>query len=471
MRIKLLLLTACVLACVVVGLSLRPAETTVSAQAGGTVCVQATAPLVTHGTTAIPPLLPNGDFFLLSGGLNFVASSAPAGATAGVVTAANFGGLPSTAGNFGFTGTSVPFFANSTPNSTLSAVSCVDNLWDINFAIATTGSTTGDVVLVSLVSPGGAVTNLVQFTINGNNAQLTGLISSGATVFNNNILANTASLNPGDNIGLGTPAGTAGMRTNQITIALSPATMGCNRVRFDIIRPAGAGAGTTSVAITSVVVTRANTTTATGTGLLAQFGGGLTGTFPTGVTCDPACPPPCPPPSNVTLMCPFRMLCFHTPGFYCAGNVPFTATTVRIPQINFGFPIAVRTFGVISPSVNRYLGCYQYYFETFGPNASAARRLTAYYIAAQFTIDNADSISPLVNLAEQVSVGCYIMPPMAGAPPLFPVTLSNGVTINADTKLCILFSETESAIIQMRTADINKLIAIYQAFTTCEQHD
>jgi hypothetical protein len=255
------------------------------------------------------------------------------------------------------------------------------------------------------------------------------------------------------------------MRTNQITIALSASTMGCNRVRFDIVR--AGGAGTTSVAITSVIVTRSNATTATGTGLLAQFGGGQVGTYPTTATCAADCPPPCPPVGG-TLNCPFNMLCFHTPGYYCASRIPYTATTVRIPQINFGFPVSVRTPFGVSSVVERYLGCYQYLFES---NSSPARILTKYYMAAQFTIDDADSTSSFVNLSEVVSVGCYLMPPMAGQAPVLPVTLSNGVTISANTKICVLFAQTESAIIQMRTADIQALTKIYQAFTTCEGRD
>jgi hypothetical protein len=469
MRIKFLLLTGLALVCLFTALSLRPDEESVSAQAG-TVCLQATAPLVTHGLTPIQPLLPNGDLFLLPTGMGFVAAAAPAGSTSGTVTAANFGSLPSTAASFGFTGTSVPFFSNPTANSTLRAVSCVDDIWDINFVIASSGNTEGDRVRWTLGSE-----LLAEFTVVGNGVRITAR-SIHATIFVNNILANTGTLNVGDFIGFSVGAGTAGARTPEITIALSTSpsapTRGCHQLALDIIN-AGGAPGTLSVAITSIVVKRMGSP-ASGTGLLTQFGGGLTGLFPTGALCPVNCPTPCPPPGGgqqPPLMCPFNMICFHTPFFYCGGGrIPFAATTVRIPQINFGYPVNVRTGGVVSPIVLRYLGCGPWFYESGGPNASAARRLTTYYLAAQFSLDAVDRTASLVNLSEQVSIGCYLQPAMMGmpAPNPFPLTLSNGVVLRADTKFCVLFDETERAIREMRTADINALLAIYRALLTCE---
>ncbi|HYE71919.1 MAG TPA: hypothetical protein VEF04_01255, partial [Blastocatellia bacterium] len=397
----------------------------------------------------------------------FVTTSAPAGSTVNPVSAANFGSNP------GFASVVGPLFSTSAPNSTLTAVSCVDNFWDIVISIGSLGTTTGDVVRLSLQNPGnGAITNLAQFTSTGSGAQLTGL-NTDISVFDNNILANgPGQVSIGNTIGFSQNAGTAGLRTNQIVLnfSMSPTagTMGCFRLVLEIVR--AGGTGTTSVAITSIIVNR-NTVAGDGTGANAtQPGliGGLVGGFPTGGKCgtDPQCLPAC--PAGGTPMCPFNMVCFHTPGYYCSTNIPYRVRAVRIPQVNYGFPIFVRTGGAINPLVRYYLGCGQYTYES---NTIQSRLLTKYYLAAQISIANVDATSPIGSLSEFLSVGCYLMPPMAGAPPVFPITLSNGTVITADTKFCIVFAETESAIIQMRQADIAKLIKLYQALLTCEGAD
>jgi hypothetical protein len=470
MRIKFLLLTGLALVCLFAALSLRPAEEAVSAQAG-TVCLEATAPLLTHGVTT-NSTFPSGDLFQLSGGLGFVAANAPAGSSAALLTNANFGSNPNTdfaSNNFGSVTPLV--FTATAANSTLRAVSCTDSFWDIDFSIAAKGAAGGDRVRFSLVGPGGAVTTLAEFTVRADvqGVTLTGLNSSANGVFNNDIFANTNRVNIGDFIPFTRDAGTAGRRTNNLTLALSADLMFCSSLAVEIIRAGGtSGNAMTSVAITSVIAVRTGAAQNTSTpGLL----GGLTGGFPTGrpANCALVCPPPCPPASN--LMCPFNMICFHTPFYYCGGGrIPFAAQTVRIPQINFGYPVNVRTGGVVSPIVLRYLGCGPWFYESGGPNASAARRLTTYYLAAQFSLDAVDRTASLVNLSEQVSIGCYLQPAMMGmpAPNPFPLTLSNGVVLRADTKFCVLFDETERAIREMRTADINALLAIYRALLTCE---
>jgi hypothetical protein len=474
MRIKFLLLTAFALACLLTGLSLRPAQQPVSAQAG-TVCLEATAPLVTHGVTTNSNL-PNGDLFSLAQGLGFVAAGAPAGSSAALLTNANFGSNPNTdfpSANFGSV---TPLVLTSVAaNSTLRAVSCTDSFWDINFSIAAKGAAAGDRVRLSLVGPGGAVTNLVEFTVRADvqGVTLTGLNASAYGVFNNDITTNTGRVNLGDSVLFTRPGGTSGMRTNNLTLALGQDLMFCSALAVEIIRAGGtANNAMTSVAITSVIVVRTGAAqNAAQAGLIA----GLTGGFPTGrpAGCDRVCPPPCPPVSN--LMCPFNMICFHTPGYYCGGGtIPQTARTVRIPQVNFGYPVYVRSFGALNPVVQRYLGCGPYYYES---EWYRSRILTKYYIAAQFSIADVDATAPITDLAENVSVGCYLQPAMMGMPapnPGFPVTLTvrddsgRPITINAGTKFCVLFDATERAIQAMNTDDINKLIAVYRALLTCE---
>jgi hypothetical protein len=461
MRIKFLLLTAFALACLFAAAGLRPAQQSASAQ-GGTVCVQATAPLVTHGTTPIQPLLPNGDLFQLQGGLNFVAAAAPAGSTSGTVTAANFGLLPSTTANFGFTGTSVPFFANPAANSTLRAISCADDIWDINFVIASSGSTEGDVVRWSMQGPGGEIL-LAEFTVVGNGVRITQR-SIHATIFVNNILANTGTLNVGDFIPFSMSAGTAGLRTPEITIALSASpsapTRGCQRLALDIIN-AGGSPGTLSVAITSIIVKRMGNVVS-GPGLLTQFGGGLTGTFPTGAICPVNCPTACPvvspspSPSPSPAACP--MICFRRPLDYCSNGIPLSLIIfgdVRVRAFTGG------RFQAVNVGSSAVQGNFQCGLRFLGEDyfLTPTQDLLGRYVATQVSV--ASTTNPPYNTAN-LRLGCFVMP-MFGQNPL-PVTLSTGVTLNADTSLATFFTQTEAVYLAGNAADIRTLIALYKSF-------
>jgi hypothetical protein len=454
MRSKFLLVTGLALVCLFAALGLRPSPPA-SAQAG-TVCLQATAPLVTHGTTPRLPLLPSGDLFLLPSGMQFVAATAPAGSSAGTVTAANFGSLPSRAAGFGFAGTGVPFFSNPTANSTLRAVSCVDDIWDINFVIASSGNTQGDKVRWSLQGPGGTFL-LAEFTVEGNGVRVTAR-DVDVTIFSGNILANTGTLNVGDFIGFSVGAGTAGSRTPEITIAFSASpsakTRGCQRLLLDLIN-AGGDPGTISVAITSIIVKRMGNPVG-GTGLLTDVtGGGLADTFPTGAICAVDCPAACPTPTPTPSPCP--MICFRKPLYFCSNGIPLALTLfndVRIRVFSGGrFTTSTLAPGAIPGNLNcslRFIG--EDYFLT------PSQDLLGRYVAAQISV--ASTTNPPFNTAN-LRLGCFVMP-MLGPNPL-PVTLSNGVTINANTSLATFFTQTELALTTGTAADVAALRAIYLA--------
>lgn len=169
-------------------------------------------------------------------------------------------------------------------------------------------------------------------------------------------------------------------------------------------------------------------------------------------------PTPTPRPGPGNAACPAN-ICFRQPVYYCTHQIPFGTGSVRIPIGGLVTISPTRDGGIMSPTVARYMGCGFYSFEA---QASAARRLTQLYIAAQVSIGIADARSPFNNLSDKTQLGCFIMP-MAGMPSPIPVTLSNGVTINANTTFWGLFAQTEAAIRDMRTADIEALIKIYQS--------
>jgi len=104
-------------------------------------CLTFSAPLVTHGFTKTNAL-PNGDQFLLNSPLSFTVTTPPdSGAT-------TFN-LPS--GVLGFPGAQVAGMALETPGATMTAVSCLDSFWDINFYLASRGNSLGDTVRLLLI--------------------------------------------------------------------------------------------------------------------------------------------------------------------------------------------------------------------------------------------------------------------------------------------------------------------------------
>ncbi|HWQ32214.1 MAG TPA: hypothetical protein VNQ79_04970, partial [Blastocatellia bacterium] len=256
------------------------------------------APEVVHGF-ATGPGLPNGDQFLLNTSLGFVIGQGTAATFD--VNNSNFGAFP------GFPGTQLQGVAVSAPSGTVRILSCLESMWDINFIVASNGTTVGDKLRLFLAtSPtDNSPIELATFTAEAGGLRLTSVNESAGTVHLNDRFATGSNrVAAGGFIPFGTPAGSSGQRTGLITIALNATTMGCFHLGVDIMR--GAGAGTLSLVFTDIVVNRdevAGDRTRTGTGLL----GGLTGGFPTGKPCADVCPPcpavsgggggPCPPNS------------------------------------------------------------------------------------------------------------------------------------------------------------------------------
>ena len=417
-------------------------------------CSTGIAPAFTFGTQKnllLPGggVLPDGDLFFLgaANGLQFTTSSP--GASLFALTTANFGSNP------GYPNTTSLGFAATTPNATATAVSCLDSIWDINFEIAGTGATAGDVITLSFRQPDGSgVRNLVSFTVNatGTGVSATGLLV-GATL---------------DAVGhsptfIGTPipfeeaAGTAGNRTRLITLAL-PMTLGipdCNQLVVEV-RRAG-GVGTTTVALVNIQVTRNATTTATGTGIQT----GQTGTYPTGLRCQVICPA-CPTALNCDLT-----ICFARACDWC-NRLDFPGYRrdywVRIPGVNFG--LMVSPYGNFSQLVRQALGC-----SGFTRNDPYSK-LVAEYVAAQLSIQHAVPFW-YPQLSRQI-LGCHVRVPMAmpGMPaPVssLPVTLSDGRTLTVNSSLQDLFNATDFATSRGTIADYQSLLNVYMQLNTCRR--
>jgi|GEM_PF-2228468 len=271
-------------------------------QGGGDSCPQRTltAPAVTHGLTATNDLfalsqpvtltitspsivgastfdvIPASSSPAIPGTFGLPISNASMGASVGLLTAANLKGL-----------------SFSTAGQTLTAVSCLENLWDINLVIAGTGATAGDSVRLFLRNPDGSIIgDLARFAVVPGGVTLT-QINSDVRLFLENRLASGAG-----NITLAlpfipfvaTPAGSVfPFRTGVLTLAFTmpPGSLlnGCNQLGVEITR--GVAAGTTAVVLTDIVVNRSSATTSTGTGLLSGTAGA---TFPTAPLCDAVCP-------------------------------------------------------------------------------------------------------------------------------------------------------------------------------------
>lgn len=434
---------------------LRTPETATAQTPAG--CIQFGAPLVTHGFLTGAGL-PNGDQFLLGSSLGFtVVSPSTQGGSKFTVNAATFGSNP------GFAGTTLEGLASSTPSSLVRAISCLDNYWDLNFYLATTGATEGDMVTIFLQNPDGTKTiQLAMFTITGGNAKLTALNSDVSLHLNDRFArgSNAMRLDFNNLAPFSQAAGSAGKSTQLLTIAFSmspnAAVMGCFQLGIDIKR--AAGAGTTSVVINDVVVNRTAKPTDVnnpGKGLLGGLGGG----YPTGLKCDVVCPP-CPPASGggggpTPPKC--HVVCFQSDEYFRTKFECLEANTflcnfnVIVPGLNFNNPVNVCR---CEDSVR---------FALKGGALFGGQPRSAYwlfvqqYVTAQLGFDLSAS-GPARYDALWGGLSCYNVP--AGT---FPVTLSNGATISSDSMLKDLFMQAQLAVRESRISDMEKLGKIFLA--------
>ncbi|MFN7929826.1 MAG: hypothetical protein U0Y68_18155 [Blastocatellia bacterium] len=321
---RLMILVGCLCLALLTNLSFR-VPTDVQAQA---TCQTGIAPAFTLGTLKTPTF-PDGELFYLGGanGLQFTTQSA--GASLFSLTPANFGSNP------GYANTTSLGFSATTPSATATAVSCLDSIWDINFSLAGTGATAGDVVnLYFQQANGTGRKDIIQLTVQpgGASAAVTGLLA--------NATLDAAGHKPAP-VGTLVPyveaAGTAGQRTQLMTVSLpmDGSIANCNQLGVEIKR--ASGVGTTTVAFVNIVVTRSGATTS---GPSVQ---GNTGTYATGLVCPIACPA-CP-----VVNCDLT-ICFADACTWC-NRLTFSTYQqrdywVRVPGLNFG--LMVSPFGPFS---------------------------------------------------------------------------------------------------------------------------
>ncbi|MBS1808891.1 MAG: hypothetical protein JST84_12080 [Acidobacteria bacterium] len=426
--------------------------TTVEAQA---VCLTGTAPAFTFGTQKNVPLpgggvLPDGDLFYLgANGLQFTTQSP--GASFFTITPnsnANFGSYP------GYPNTTSLGFVATTPNAISTAVSCLDSIWDINFEVAGTGATAGDVITLYFQQPDGSGRRtLVQLTVqaDNNSARVTGLLAGATLDAVGHSPTTIGTLLPYEEA-----AGTAGNRTRLITLALpmNGTIPDCNQLVVEVNR--AGGSGRTTVALINIVVTRNATTTATGTGIQT----GQQGTYPTAARCANVCPA-CP-----TISCDLT-ICFADACTWC-NRLDFASYRrdywVSIPNYNMG--LMVSPYGFNGILVRQALGC-----SGFTRNDPYSK-MVAEYVAAQLSVQHALPFW-YPQLSKQ-KLACHVRVPMAmpGMPApasSLPATLSNGVVLDGNSSLQDLFTATNWAALKGNTSDHQKLLAIYMQLNNCKK--
>lgn len=176
----------------------------------------------------------------------------------------------------------------ATPNSTLQAVSCNESFWDMDFELASSGSTDGDMVTINLLNADKTVAQqLAMFTFQNGGALLTNLHPD---VKFNYIGMTTRGV--GSFVPFIISAGTSGMRTASLALALSQSSKafsGCYQLAFEIKR--AGGAGSTTMVLEDVIVKRmerpSDRDVSIGLGLMTAS----LGWFPTGRVCDFVCWP------------------------------------------------------------------------------------------------------------------------------------------------------------------------------------
>ena len=453
---RLMMLAGCLCLALLTNLSFR-VPTAVQAQA---VCLTGNAPGFTLGldkNLQLPGggVLRDGDLFYLGTAIQFTTQS-PGARFFNISEAsqANFGIYP------GYTGTTSLGFSASTPNATATAISCNDSFWDINFEIAGTGATAGDVITLYFQQPNGTGRrDIVQFTVQADNesVRVTGALAGIDLAAIGHSPTTIGTLIPFEEA-----AGTAGRRTRLITIALpmDGSIPNCNQLAVEIRR--AAGVGTTTVALINLVVTRGNATTATGTGIQS----GLPGLrFPTALVCPVACP------ACAAIVCD-TVLCFADACTWCnrlAFGGRYLNNRVVVPGVNFGQPIAVFLPGNparINPLVSQYLGCGGFY------RSDMRSVLIGQYLAAQLDIQNQLSFW-WIKIGKQ-PLACHVitpmsMPGMPGAPRALPATFSGGpiTSLTDASSLQDLFDVTDWVVTRGSMDDLQKLIAIYKQLNNC----
>ncbi|MEP7273379.1 MAG: hypothetical protein ABI882_17905 [Acidobacteriota bacterium] len=248
-------------------------------------------PLSTFGFKTTPALT-GGDVFLLPQQVRMTINSQPVdAATFFSVGNSTFGATPSQLG--GFPGTSLQGVSAAIPGSAVRLIGCTDRLRSINFSIASSSSAGDQVVLFARNAAGAPLSTLATFLVEPNGVRLVG-ISVDARLFRASRMATGSEVTQGQLVSLSNAAGTAGSRTDLLTLRLNEANDSplatCTKLGLDILR--GNAIGKTSFVFTDLTVLRMEQEgdrDRTNTGLVA----GLDGGYPTSAPCLAGCQP-CP---------------------------------------------------------------------------------------------------------------------------------------------------------------------------------
>ena len=457
---RLMILVGCLCLALLTNLSFR-VPTTVEAQAQAA-CVTATAPAFTLGVDKNLQLpgggvLKDGDLFYLgnNNGIQFTTTSANVQRLE--TTANEASQLP-----IGYPNTINMFFAGTTPNTTITALSCLDSFWDLNFVLYGDGpnaaSVAGDVYELFLQQPDGSRRiTLATFTNtpDGLGTTVTAVVPGGDLSAVGHTPTTIGRVIPYE-----LPGGTnpPQQRTNLITLALPMDGSVPNCAQLGItIRKAG-GNGRAQIGLVNLVVTRGNATTATGTGIQSGIAGLR---YPTARVCDLICPAcPNPPVCDLTI-------CFAPACDWC-NRLSFPGYRkdywVKIPNYNFGLPVS--PYGFNGQLVFQALGC-NGFFRT-----DPYSKMVAEYVAAQLSIQHAVPFW-YPELRRQL-LACHVrvamaMPGMPAPANPLPATLSNGVTLTGNSSLQDLFDAVEWAAVRGNTSDHQKLLAILMALNNCKK--
>lgn len=451
---RILMVAGLIALCLLTNLSLRSPEQ-VAAQA---TCTTGIAPAFVPGLLKNVPtpaggVLKDGDLFNLKSGVQFLTKSEGASFFS-ITEAGPFGIYP------GYAGTTSLGFAATKPSATSTATSCLDSFWDINFNIAGSGATAGDVITIYFQNPDGSGRqNLAIFTVQADNMSvvLTNFLPGVDVAANGHTPTAKGALIP-----YVEGAGGSGKRTALITLPLpmNGSVKDCNQLVVEVVR--GSGSGTTTVALVNLQVSRMEK--AGDSALLDKGVFGTTGGYPTGLKCDVACP------SCEALSCNLT-ICFKDGCTWCnlLQFAPYNRKNyqVYIPGVNSGQAVRVFDYnGRVNFDVKYALGCAGYV-----RNYSWAK-LTSAYVAAQLDFQNAVSFW-WIKIGKQ-QIGCHLAPmmPMPGMPAMvkpLPLTLSNGVTLTEFSSIENLFDATEWAVSRGTVEDQQKLLAVYNALNDCHR--
>lgn len=438
-------------------------------------CLQFFAPLISRGEA-------NGSdaIFLLNENLNFTVVSGGGGAAVFPLNDVNFGLTP----EFRFSPSSG--LSAFSPSSTVRALSCTENFWDLYFYIATKGNTEGDMIKIYLTSPSGTATYpLAMFTVQSGGLVVNQLNSFISLYWNSNGPHGVGSYIP-----MPMPAGHAGNRTLPMNLIFSmdPGSVlnGCYQLGVDIKRVGGAGS--TSFIPSGIIVKRMgeekqdlslNCTTM--------------GTFPTGRICDQVCsgcsvlpqvtptptpsatptpsvtPTPTPTPSvtptptpsitptptptvtptiSPTLTptpppMPFKCdtLCYRTPTYYLLNINSLPSGSILIGGVNNNALVSIqRSKDQIRLALQG--------------GSNPLQQLNQQFVTMQISFAaTGGSRSPVV-------FNSFWSPLRCSGLEFTPVTLSNGVTLSPDSLLDTFYQQVFLAIKMNRTADMPALTQI-----------